>query len=183
MLHQHRHNWVRQGLLVLQQHEPDFYAHVTRVFERWEFNPTKCHPGAWACTGGTEQWGVLTFKKDPLSMSLLDLPALIGHESLHYRANSDGSLVQVEHECRDPLCSHAADMNADPIYRAHRALHARLRTKVAPVFHPLASQVQPPPTEVGWSTEKKVVVGIAAVACVLGAFWLGPKVIGAIVAA
>jgi len=182
MLQQHRVNWVNQGLLVLRQHEPEFYEHVTRVFDRWEFNPAKCHPGAWACTGGRDQWGVLMFKRDPLSMSLLDLPALIGHESLHYRANWDGSLMQVEHECRDPLCSNATDRSADPIYRAHRALHARLSTKIAPVFHPLASQV-PAPAQQAWSTEKKLVVGIAAVASVFGAVWLGPKVIGAIVAA
>src|SRR5688572_13486227 len=121
MLHQHRENWVRQGFQVLQQHEPGFFEHATRVFDRWEYDAAKCHDGAWACTGGSQQWGVLTFKKDPLTMSLLDLPALIGHESLHYGMNWDGSLVQIEHGCRDPLCSHPPDMNADPIYRAHRA--------------------------------------------------------------
>jgi len=182
MLHQHRVDWVQQGLLVLEQHEPEFSEHVSRLFDRWQYDPAKCQRGAWACTGGTEQWGVLTFRKDPLSMSLLDLPTLIGHESLHYRPNGDGSLVQVEHECRDPLCSHPSDMNADPIYRAHRALHARLATKIAPVFHPLA-HLSPPPPQPGWSTEKKIVVGVAAVAAVFGAFWLGPKVIAAVVAA
>jgi hypothetical protein len=182
MLHQHRANWVRQGLLVLQDHESEFFEHVSRVFDRWEHDPAKCHLRAWACTGGSQQWGVLTFKKDPLSMSLLDLATIIGHESLHYGINCDGSLVQVEHTCRDPLCSHPADMNADPIYRAHRALYARLATKIAPVYHPLAKQL-PVPAHPGWSTEKKVVVGAAAVAVVFGAFWLGPKVIGAIAAA
>jgi hypothetical protein len=115
-------------------------------------------------------------------MSLLDLATLTGHESLHYSLNWDGSLVQVEHLCRDPLCSHPADMNADPIYRAHRALHTRLATKIAPVFHPLANRL-PAPAPPGWSTEKKIVVGVAAVAAVFGAVWLGPKVIGAIAAA
>lgn len=182
MLQQHRENWVRQGFLVLQQHEPAFFEHASRVFDRWEYNPAKCHPGAWACTGGREQWGALTFKKDPLSMSLLDLAVITGHESMHYGVNWDGSLVQIEHVCRDPLCSHPGDMNADPIYRAHRALHTRLAMKIAPVFHPLSRHVAAPAPQ-GWSTEKKILVGVGVAAAVLGAFWLGPKVVGAIAAA
>jgi hypothetical protein len=181
MLQQHREEWVRHGFHVLQQHEPEFFEHASRVFDRWEFTPGKCHPGAWACTGGRLQWGVLTFKKDPLSMSLLDLATITGHESLHYGVTRDGSLAQVEHECRDPLCSHPADMNADPIYRADRALRDRLATRIAAVYHPLASKLAPP-TQPSWSTEKKVVIGVAAVATVLGAFWLGPKVVAVVAA-
>ncbi len=181
MLQQHRESWVRQGFLVLQRHEPQFFEHASRVFDRWVYDPAKCHPGAWACTGGSQQWGVLTFKKDPLSMSLLDLATLTGHESLHYGLNWDGSLVQVEHVCRDPLCSHPADMRADPIYRAHRALYARLAAKIAPVFHPLANRLAPPAQ--GWSTEKKILVGVGVVAAAIGAVWLGPKIITAIAVA
>lgn len=182
MLQQQRENWVRQGFLVLQQHEPEFFEHANRVFDRWEFDPAKCQCGASACTGGSEQWGVLTFKTDPLAMSLLDLAAITGHESLHYGVDIDGSLVPVEHTCRDPLCSHPDDMNADPIYREHRALYGRLSTKIpSHLYHPLSSQLRTT-SEGGWSTKKKIVVGVAALATVCGAVWLGPKVIGAIVA-
>ena len=76
MLQQHRDNWVRQGFLVLQRHEPDFFEHATRVFDRWEYSPAKCTPGSSACTGG-DQWGVLTFKTDPLTMSLVGVAALV----------------------------------------------------------------------------------------------------------
>jgi hypothetical protein len=186
MLHQHRANWVQQGLLALQVHERPFFDHVAYVFESWDFDPAKCRPGAWACTGGIEQWRVLTFKRDPLTMPLVDLAAIIGHEAMHYGINPDGTLFQVEHECRDPLCSTAADMNADPIYRQHRALRARLHAKLTPppVASPYVYAIQPQPRPPqGWSTEKKIVVGVAAVAAVFGAFWLGPKVIGALAAA
>jgi hypothetical protein len=182
MLQQHRENWVRHGFDVLQQHEPAFFEQAISVFDRWEYSPAKCDPGAWACTGGTEQWRVLTFRKDPLSLSLLDLAVLTGHESLHYGVNWDGSLVQVDHLCRDPLCSHPADRKADPIYRAHRALHARLATKVGPVFHPLVNRLGAP-AQRGWSTEKKVLVGVGVVAAAVGAVWLGPKIVGAILVA
>jgi hypothetical protein len=181
MLEQHRENWVRQGFLVLQRHEPDFFKHANCVFDRWEYSPAKCAPGSWACTGGN-QWGVLTFKRDPLSMSLVDLPAIIAHESLHYGYDWDGSLVQVDHACRDALCSHPADMLADPIYRAHRAVRDRLARKIAPVFHPVATRSAPLARQ-GWSTEKKLLVGVGVVAVAVGAFWLGPKVIGAMIAA
>jgi len=180
MLQQHREKWVLQAFIVLQHHEPAFFQHAARVFQGWEYDPAKCPPGATACTGGA-QWRVLTFKEDPLSMSLLDLAALIGHEALHYGVRADGSLVQVHHACRDPLCSLPQDRNADSIYREHRALHARLATKVAPRFHPLVGNVTKP-AQTGWSADK-IVVGVVAIAAVFGAVWLGPKVIGAMVAA
>jgi hypothetical protein len=107
MRHQHRENWVRQGFLVLQQDEPVFFGHASRLFDRWAYDPAKCHSGAWACTGGSEP---------------------------------------------------------------------------APIFHPPANHASPP-MQPGWSTEREIGVGVAAVTAVCGAFWLGPKVIGAIVAA
>ncbi|MFO0568029.1 MAG: hypothetical protein U0263_20380 [Polyangiaceae bacterium] len=122
------------------------------------------------------------FKKDPLTLSLLDLSALIGHESLHYGMTRGGSLVQINHQCRDPLCSHPTDMTADPIYRAHRALYSRLAAKIAAVYHPFA-KTSPPPSQNVWSTEKKILVAVGAAAAVFGAIWLGPKIVGAIAAA
>jgi hypothetical protein len=91
-------------------------------------------------------------------------------------------MYQQHRECRDPLCSHPNDTNADPIYRAHRALHARLASKVAPVLHPFAQQL-PAPVPQGWSTEKKVLVGVGVAVVALGVFGLGPKILGAIAAA
>ena len=100
---------------------------------------------------------------------------------MHYGVNPDGTLFQVNHECGDPLCSTAADLNADPIYSEHRALRSRLQARFAP--RPIVSPHAQPRAPQGWSTEKKIVVGVAAVAALLGAVWLGPKVIGALVAA
>jgi hypothetical protein len=146
---------VQRAFEILRAHERPTYDHAVRVFKTWTFEPAKCVPGAWACTGGRDLTGILAFRRDPLVMSELDLSTITGHEAYHYVANADGSHRLVQHQCSDPLCSDPAEMLADPIYAAHRALHARLRTKLA--SRPAA-----------WSFGEAMLAGGAAAITVLG---------------
>lgn len=120
-----RHHHVRDALRLLAQLEPSAYVHICREVREVVFGPTWCPPNSIACTGGPLGRQVV-LDRDPLSMDLPELAALIFHEALHLASDEHGNLVTVPHDCTD--CTNLAERARDFIYRAEAELEARLRS-------------------------------------------------------
>lgn len=114
---------------VLRTYAPQEWQHLSQAITRMRHDP-RGPRGVLAWTGGSEGRGIV-FVADPARMRILDLAALMVHESTHWSFNfRTFNWTVVQHECDD--CADLFNRLLDPIYANEAFVLRRLRMAVNP---------------------------------------------------